>query len=178
MEQQPLGASPRDRLIQERQIRFALWSQLALVIYFEVVSWVPLGQWNYEPCCPPASDLLSRGKLDLLDALGLLAFVLPVVGFWYGVRRKDKWFMLAALLFYSSWLILQITSWWLPYVFGASESWKKVYGRAFSASTQVLPSWGDHLPPDGMHLALQILLVVAVWSGCAALIRVWKPRHA
>jgi hypothetical protein len=171
-------ASRSNQPFDDRYIRLALWSQFALVVYFEVVSLVPLGRWNYQPCCPVAFDLLSQGKLDAVEVFYLLAFVLPVVAFWYGVRRKNKWFMLAALVLYSSWLVLQIEGWWLPYVFGASESWKRAYGQAFSASTQVLPSWGDHLPPDGMHLALQILLVVAVWSGYVALVRVWKPRHA
>jgi hypothetical protein len=164
--------------VDDRYSWLAIGSQFVLLIYFEAVSWVPLGRWNYQPCCPTASDLFSHGKLEPLETLGLLAFVLPVVAFWCGVQRKNKWLMLAALIFYSIWLILQVTTWWPPYVFGASESWKEVYDRAFSASTQVLPAWEDHLPPDGMHLVLQILLVVAVWSGYAALVRAWKPRHA
>ena len=176
--QQGSAASRSDGPLDHSYIRLALWSQFLLVVYFEVVSWVPLGRWNYQPCCPVAFDLLSQSKLEVVEGLYLLAFILPLLGFWYGFRRRNKWLMLAALILYAAWLVIQINSWWLPYVAGASESWKATYSRAFSASTQVLPSWDDHLPPDAMHFTLQILLIVVVCSGFASLIRTWKQGHA
>ena len=178
MQQVPPAGLRVDRPLDDHYIRLALWSQFLLALYFEVISWIPLGRWNYQPCCAAAFDLLSQGKLEVLEVFYLLAFVLPVLSFWYGVRRGNKWLMLAAVISYSAWLMLQINSWWVPYVTGASESWKEVYRREFSASPQVLPSWGDHLPPDGMHLTLQILLIVVVCSGFVALNRAWKRGHA
>jgi hypothetical protein len=46
-----------------------------------------------------------------------------------------------------------------------------VYQRAFAHSTAILPSWGNHLPPDAMHLVLQIFLMGVVISGLYALMK-------
>jgi hypothetical protein len=67
------------------------------------------------------------------------------------------------------WLLVQLISWWPPYIFGASDSWARVYQRAFAESTRVLPKWDNHLPPDALHVALQVLLTGAVVSGLRTL---------
>ena len=63
---------------------------------------------------------------------------------------------------YGGWLFLQIRTWWISYLFGASDNWKAVYQRTFSQTTKILPSAGNHLAPDGMHLVLQLLLLTVV----------------
>jgi hypothetical protein len=70
--------------------------------------------------------------------------------------------MWLGVLGYGSWLALQIKTWWIAYAFGASDSWLRVYQRVFSRSTQLLPSFGRHLPPDGLHLVLHLLLAIVV----------------
>ena len=70
--------------------------------------------------------------------------------------------MWLAALATSAWLGLQIFSWWPPYLFGATDQWAQVYARAFAQATPILPRWGNHLPPDAMHLVLQLLLVGSV----------------
>ena len=154
--------------------RAALMWQFALAAYMQLISWVPLGRWNYQPCCPPALVQLRRGTLTLADSLAAAAFLLPAAVFWLGVRTQRRWAMWCGLLATTVWLGLQLATWWPPYLFGASDRWAQVYARAFSHSTQILPRWGTHLPPDGMHLPLQTLLAGAVASGARALLR--RPR--
>jgi hypothetical protein len=153
------------------QHAWALVWQVTLAAYMQLISWIPLGRWNYQPCCPAGWTQLERGTLTLADALEVLAFVLPLVIFWYAQRRHWRWAIGIALSGYAVWLTLQVASWWVPYVFGASANWAAVYDRAFAQSMQILPRWGPHLPPDAMHLVLQILLVAVLWTGIPTLRR-------
>jgi hypothetical protein len=137
----------------------------------QVASWVPLGRWNYQPCCQTGLEHLRHGTLATSEALGLAAFLVPVLVFWWGARRGRRWAMGLALVSYTVWLGLQLWTWWPPYIFGASAHWSQVYERAFAQSTPILPRWGNHLPPDGMHLVLQVLLLGVVASGSLTLLR-------
>jgi hypothetical protein len=73
--------------------------------------------------------------------------------------------------FYSVWMALQIMSWWVPYALGATDSQVQHYQRVFGQSTQLLPSFGRHLPPDGLHLVLQILLAAVLLSTVVGLLK-------
>jgi hypothetical protein len=148
----------------ERLWRQAIAWQIALAAYMQMISWLPLGRWNYQPCCPVAIDRAKRGALGAVDALGLAAFLLIPLVFALG-RRKHRWLAWLSISAYGVWLALQLGTWWPPYLFGASERWSRVYARAFADSTQWLPRWDNHLPPDAMHLVLQALLVGAMISG-------------
>jgi hypothetical protein len=152
--------------------RVALVWQIALAAYMQLISWVPLGKWNFQPCCPPGVTQLRAGTLRISDALVVLAFILPMLFFWVGLTRGWRLLMWIALIADATWLGLQIFTWWPPYLFGASTRWAAVYARAFAQATQVLPRWGTHLPPDAMHLVLQILLAGTLISGWRAV------RHA
>ena len=118
----------------ERLWRQAIAWQIALAAYMQVISWLPLGRWNYQPCCPVAIDRANRGALGALDALGLAAFLLIPVVFVLG-RRKHRWLAWLSISAYGVWLALQLGTWWPPYLFGASERWSRVYARAFAEST-------------------------------------------
>lgn len=151
------------------QYRTALCWQAALAVYMQLISWVPLGRWNYQPCCAPGLEQLRRGTLSASDAIASLAFLLPAAVFWVGARRDWRWAMFLSLVPLGVWLGLQIWTWWPPYVFGASERWSGVYARAFAESTPILPRWGNHLPPDAAHFVLQVLLLGSVTTGAMAL---------
>lgn len=155
----------------QRQYRAALAWQIGLAGYMQLISWVPLGRWNYQPCCPTGLEQLRRGTLALSDAVGVAAFLLPVALFWLGARRQWRWPMWIALVATAVWLGLQLWTWWPPYLFGASERWSEVYARAFAQSTPILPRWGNHLPPDAAHFVLQLLLSGTVVTGAMALLR-------
>jgi len=158
------------------QHRLALGWQVALAVYMQLISWVLLGRWNYQPCCAPGFEQWRRGTLTVNDALASLAFLLPAAIFWIGARRQWRWAMLLALVPLGVWLALQLWTWWPPYIFGASERWAQVYARAFAESTPILPRWGNHLPPDAAHFVLQVLLLGTVTTGAMALRRQTRAR--
>ena len=43
--------------------RATLVWQLVLAVSMQLISWVPLGRWNYQPCCPPALQVLLIGTV-------------------------------------------------------------------------------------------------------------------
>jgi hypothetical protein len=157
--------------LPKRQYRMAMAWQVGLAGYMQLVSWVPLGRWNYQPCCPTGLELLRRGTLSPIEVLGVGAFLLPMALFWLGARHQWRWAMWFALVATTVWLGLQLWTWWPPYLFGASDHWSQVYARAFAHSTPVLPRWGNHLPPDAMHFVLQVLLLGTVATGTMAVLR-------
>lgn len=132
--------------------------QCALATYMQLISWVPLGQWNYQPCCPTAIERAISGRLTLGSVVALAIFLLIPAAWICAVNLRSRLLAGAALLACAIWLGLQIATWWPPYITGASPRWTRIYERAFAESTQVLPRWGAHLPPDAMHLVLQALL--------------------
>ena len=155
----------------ESRYRAALAWQVALAVYVQLIIWVPLGRWNYQPCCSTGLEQLQRGTLSVGDALSIFVYVLPAMVFWQGARRNSRWAMGCSLLALAAWLAIQLWTWWAPYLFGASERWAAVYARAFAESTPILPRWGNHLPPDAAHFVLQVLLGGGVISGALALRR-------
>jgi hypothetical protein len=144
---------------------------MALAIYMQVVTWIPLGRWNYQPCCPTGLELLRRGTLTVTDVFSTAAFLLPLAAFWLGTHWRLRWVTWLALVAVAIWLVLQLATWWPPYLFGASDRWSRVYERAFAHSTAILPRWDNHLPPDAMHFVLQVLLAGNLLTGIAAALR-------
>jgi hypothetical protein len=160
-----------------RQFRAALSWQIALAVYMQLISWIPLGRWNYQPCCAPGLQQLRQGALSWSDAIGTGVFLLPLMFFWVGMRWQRRWMMWFSLLAITIWVGLQLWTWWPPYLFGASQHWAEVYARAFADSTRILPRRGNHLPPDALHVVLQILLSGAAATGIRALLG-WPKRRA
>ena len=119
-----------------------------------------LGNWNRQAGERLLPALGNGHGIDGAD-VAMLAFVsLPAVLCWIAYRRRSVWFAGLALLFDAVWLAMQIRSWWIPYVLGTPSGWQVKY--AHGPTTKVLPSFGNHLAPDGMHFAIHVLLVGAV----------------
>lgn len=105
----------------------------------------------------------------------MLLFVsLPAIMFWVAYKRSSFWFGVAALTVDVVWLTLQIQSWWVPYVLGTNTKWRLEYARG--STTKLLPSFGHHVAPDGMHLVISMLLIAALVTGIAGL-RTMKVGH-
>jgi hypothetical protein len=149
-----------------KYLRISLATQFLLAVYFQIINWFPLGLWNYQPGFVPLinSRMIEWGDVGV-DCLFLLPFLLFSLAYW----RNWKWLMWVGVAGYGGWLFLQIQTWWIPYIFGASDRWEATYRRVFARTTQILPSYGSHLAPDGMHLVIQILLVVILVTLIAGL---------
>jgi len=150
--------------IKRDWIRISLFAQIALVVYFQIIVWFPLGEWNHQQGFSPLVLQAANGQLQIGDIALALAFTLPVFFFYLAYRKQYVWLIWMCLIGYCIWLVLQFKTWWLAYIFGASDSWYKIYRRVFSESTNLLPSFGRHLAPDAMHLVLQLLLLLVVFS--------------
>jgi hypothetical protein len=152
-------------------LKASLVAQALLAVYFQLIQWLPLGRWNYQPGFTPLAVLARNGSATSQEFVLMIAFALPVLVFAIAFSKGWRWLMWICTLGYAIWLALQIKTWWVAYAFGASDSWVSVYRRVFSQSTQLLPAFGRHLPPDGMHLVLQVLLTAAVVSAAVGLLR-------
>jgi len=105
----------------------------------------------------------------------MLAFVaLPAVLFWAAYKRNSFWFTVPALTLDVVWLVLQIQSWWIPYIFGTA-GWQLAYAKG--PTTKVLPSFGHHVAPDGMHFLIHVLLVAALATGLAGLLQLQRVHR-
>jgi len=98
----------------------------------------------------PASDgtlleALRSGRGIHAGDWGMLAFVaLPAVLFWAAYKRNSFWFTVPALTLDVVWLVLQIQSWWIPYIYGTA-GWQLAYAQG--PTTKVPPSLGHHVAP-------------------------------
>lgn len=157
--------------MQSKSLRNSIFTQAVLAVYFQAIQWLPLGRWNYQPGFDPLLTGALQGHLVVLDVLIMMLFVLPALLFWIAYRRGLIWLMWACLVGYTIWLGMEVKTWWVSYILGASDQWVEVYQRVFSQSTKVLPSFGRHLAPDGMHFVLQLLLAVIVITGAVGLLQ-------
>ena len=132
-----------------RESRHAAIAIAVLGVYLQVVEWVDLGPWNTF-----VAGSNGQAQADILFAI--LTVVL-VAALWRGGRVAT----LGAVMATGAWAVLQIATWWIPYLQGASNAWQRTYARWFADNVQVLPGDATHLPPDANHLVLQILILAA-----------------
>ena len=143
--------------------RGAFAAQAALLIYLQVIEWVDLYPWN---------DIRGGNGQEALDiALGLLMLLALAA-----TRRRWWPGLLIAVLVYLTWMALQVTTFWVPYVVGASPRWQRIHAANFSETVQWLPRWDTHLPPDASHFVLQLVLLVALVVTAIALRQGYRDR--
>jgi len=154
-------------------LRRSLAAQVILAAYFQAFTWFPLGSLNDQGGIHnrPLVEQIKSGTATFGDAAFALAFVVPVVLFLVGYRRHLRLVLWLSIVFYVVWFALQVQGWWVAYIFGASENWQRVYHRVFGRTLKILPSWGNHLAPDAMHLMMQLLLVAVIVCGGIGLMR-------
>ena len=157
-----------------RYLQISLATQFLLAIYFQMVNWFSLGSWNDQPGFVPMFSSVISGRIQWEDAGILAMFLLPFLLFALAYWRRWKWLMWVGAIGYGIWLYLQVQTWWIPYLFGASEHWQEIYHRVFVRTTKILPSFGNHLAPDAMHLTIQLLLFVIVTNSIAGLMQIRK----
>jgi len=155
-------------------IRRSAWVHWLLTGYLWLIIWIPLGNWNRQKDENLLPALLEGKGIQWGD-ITLLEFVtLPAALFWVAYKRHSFWFAVVALVGDLAWLAMQVQSWWLPYISGTPEPWQLKYAQG--PTTKVLPSFGNHVAPDGMHLLISVLLVAALITGARALRQLRAPR--
>ena len=128
--------------------RRAALALLVLGLYLEIVEWIDLFPWN---------DVRRGNGQEGLDVALALLFLLMA----WGLRRRWRGIPTASALLLALWLGLQIWTFWLPYLGGASDRWIRIHHRWFAQTVQWLPAWPRHPPPDANHFVLQLLFASA-----------------
>jgi hypothetical protein len=154
--------------------RRSAWLHWFLTAYLWLTAWFPLGNWNRQGDENLLPQLLGGKGLHLDDVFALAFVTTPALLFWLGYKYRNFWFAIAALAFDAFWGFMQFQSWWVPYIFGTNEPWQLKYAQG--PTTKVLPSFGHHVAPDGMHLAIHVLLVLAFVTGIVALRELRKAK--
>lgn len=156
-------------------MRRGAWVHFLLSAYLWLIAWIPLGNWNRQRGGTFLTTLLAGRPIETAD-VGMLVFIsLPAILFWVAYKRSSFWFGVGALVADVIWLGLQIQSWWVPYIFGTDTAWRFEYAKG--PTTKLLPSFGHHIAPDGMHLVITMLLIAAVTAGVIGL-RAIRVAHA
>lgn len=150
--------------MRRRPFRAAIIAQLILLLYFELCVLVPLGGWNDQP----GNNAAFRPANILLGALVGTPQLILLAGTIWRIRLL-LWF---GLIGDSVWLLLHIYSLWMPYIFGASPQYARMYSRVFGRTTKLLPNFGNHLAPDAMHILIDVF-VIAVIVTLVACLRPW-----
>jgi hypothetical protein len=134
--------------------RAAIAAQVVLLVYFELCILVPLGKWNDQP---GISVAFSSGNTILGAAIGGAQLLLLI-----GTVQRLKPLMWFGLLGDTVWFLLHIYSLWIPYIFGASPQYAKMYARVWGRTTKLLPNFGTHLAPDAMHIFIDVFAIAVI----------------
>src|SRR5579872_6783895 len=151
------------QLIME-SAKLSLICQLILLLYFEAVEWIDIFPWN------DVRQGNGQAGLDIAIGVVMLGAIIATV-------RRYRLAMSIAVVLYAVWLWLQIDTWWLAYIRGASPGWQRTYKRFFSQTVQVLPRVGNHLPPDACHLILQVLVFLALATTVYSSVSLWRAQR-
>jgi hypothetical protein len=155
--------TPSWKTFANSAVRWALFSQITLLVYYQIIEWVNLFPWN---------EIRGGNGQETLDwIVGGVLLVLILVTYF-----RIWWAMIVAVVLYGLWLWLQIDSWWLPYFKGASPGWTKAYAKFFSQTTNFLPTRGNHLAPDACHVILQLLIAAALITTASATWWIFRGR--
>ena len=154
-------------------LRASLVIQILLAAYFQAILWFPLGSWNDQPG-KRLITLFSEGQALAVLAVAL-AMLLPVLLFALALWKRWGWLMWLGLIGYGAWAVLQIQSWWIPWIFGASE--RALKNQQFLQRTyKIFPSSSGHPAPDAMHFVLDLLLFSAVVTIAVGLVGAQDSR--
>ena len=142
----------------------AILAQLVLLAYFELCVVAPLGDWNAHPV---TTLTLSDANISEVNRAGELLLGAVMGGFQLLLLAGTVWrlkpLLWVGLIGDTAWLIPHILSLWVPYVRGALPNYAFLHYHIYgNHPTNLLPSFGTHLAPDGLHTVLDVLLVVVV----------------
>lgn len=147
--------------VQMKWLRFSLILQMILAFYFQAILWFPLGSWNDQPG-KRLIVVVRDGPASAAAAVAFaIAMALPVLLFALAVWKRWRWLMWVGLVGYGAWAVLQIQSWWLPWLFGTDQ--RTLNNQKFLVRTlKIFPSTPAHPAPDAMHFVLDLFLFASV----------------
>lgn len=131
----------------------AVASALLLLAYLAVIDFVDLFPWNDIHAIP----LRERIRDACLNYIPLLIIAL-------GAWQQQRALLIVALVLSCLYVIGHLGSWWVPYLFGATEFQRTEYEKSFARTLKVLPAIGDHSVPDAEHLVVGLLIASMITS--------------
>jgi len=72
---------------------------------------------------------------------------------------KVKWLMIISTVFWFVFLLMQLLTWWMPYLTGKhlKQFPRELYDTHFQKTIKILPPIRNHIIPDAQHNVLQII---------------------
>ncbi|HLR28022.1 MAG TPA: hypothetical protein VK086_04960, partial [Ruania sp.] len=118
----------------------------------------------------PLNDLSQQGDQLPSTLSGFIPFVLAILTILF---VPNFWLVLFWTGYAYVWLMLQVFTWWVPYLLGSSaEHWS-----SYSDTLNVLPTLGGRIGPDVQHLVLQILSLAMAIMLTVLTSQLWRNRR-
>jgi hypothetical protein len=83
-----------------KSFKHSFIAQIFLTVYFQVINWFRLGDWNNQENFDPVSSQIFENKMGVMDWGFLFTFILPVILFWIGLRFKKIWLIIVSQILY------------------------------------------------------------------------------
>jgi hypothetical protein len=106
-------------------------------------------------------SMIGKRKLWLVTLVNAIfpgVAVAFAVYFWN--RPKPEFVADYWIIYCAGTLASAITMWYVPYFLGTSEERKRDYAQMYAGTRQVLPTRGDNLRPNLLHVCFHALFVV------------------
>ena len=130
-------------------IRAAMALQILLLVYHQVTTLFDFYPFN------GVRFYTAKEQWQECAVNGIL-MVLPIIGFGSRITHLMRF----GAVYYFVLLAVELKIWWVPYLFGASEKWRRDHGRIHAGTVTVLPPIKSHPIPNLEHLILQALTVL------------------
>jgi hypothetical protein len=104
---------------------------------------------------------VGRRKLwmaTLVNAVFPGTAVAFAIEFWNKPKPRllyDYWLIYCAMT-----LVFAIGMWYVPYLFGTTEEWKRDFAQMYAGTRQILPLRGNNPRPNVLHICFHILFVI------------------
>lgn len=137
----------------------AIIFQILVFLYFEITTLVNVFPWN------DLDKYTNRQKW--IEGISNGIILLVCIGLF---ATKTSWGMGISLVFWVFFFIMQLLTWWMPYLTGKhlKQFPKTLYESHFSRTVKLLPPIKNHIIPDAQHNVLQLLSLVTIIFSIAA----------
>lgn len=127
---------------------WAITLQVLLFIYFEVTTLINLFPWNDLSKYSYRERLVEAAVNGITIIIGFALFI-----------TKVKWLMAISVAFWFVFLLMQLMTWWMPYLTGKhlKQFPRELYDSHFRETLKILPPIKNHIIPDAQHNVLQVL---------------------